>query len=614
MSERSLHAAGYALLVVATLISFWPVGDNGFVSFDDPSYISRNEHVRPGLTADGFVWAFTHAHAHNWHPLTWLSHMADVELFGLSPGAHHRVNLGLHALNACLLLAVLRALTGSFGRSLVVALLFAVHPLRVESVAWASERKDVLAGVFWLLTIAAWARWARRPSQARYVTALACFALGLLAKPTVVVLPVVLLLLDVWPLGRTVVVEPAVGARTTPPRSLPRLLLEKTPFFALAAIASAVTLWAQQGVVQSRSDFPLGARLANAAVTPARYLARTLWPHDLAVFYPYRRLGAGSPELWIGLAVLAAATAAVVGFRRRGYPLTGWGWFLVTLVPTAGIVQVGMQSTADRYTYLAGIGVVWAVVWAAADRLGTERLARTAGAAAVAVVLVILGALTWRQSRVWRDDESLYGHAVRVTHGSFWAEYNYGVVLLAKGRREEARAHFEEAVAIDPGAANAWKNLGVLDLDGGHTDAAVAAFRAARRAEPDDAWSARHLARALNAQGASADAETAIAAALRQWPDDPELLLQRGVLRLAQGRTEEAVADLERAVAERRDDAYAANALGIALGRSGRIAEAAASFREALRRDPDSREAAGNLAQVEAALEQAAPPGPPPLP
>ncbi|HEX2466382.1 MAG TPA: tetratricopeptide repeat protein [Thermoanaerobaculia bacterium] len=615
-------------LIGATFVALWPVGANGFIGFDDPRYITRNEEVRAGLTSRGVVWAFTTTHAYNWHPLTWLSHMTDVELFGLDPAAHHRVSVALHAANAVLLFVLLRSSTGALWPSALVAFLFALHPLRVESVAWASERKDVLGASFWLLTMLLYVAWTRRPGTARFVSVVAAFAAGLMAKPMLVTLPFVLLLFDVWPLGRVQTEAlPVKSKRKTssakaataspqPWRSMPgrtggaghaspwrRLIVEKTPLLVLAAGASVMTLRAQQGIVQSVERFPLPARIANAAISCARYLGKMFWPQDLAVFYPYRELSLASPTALGAIALLLAITALAVRCRRRGYPIVGWLWFLGTLVPVLGLVQAGIQSMADRYTYLPGIGILIALVWAAAEQLERRgaldrAVARHALFATATVVLAVLGWLTWRQTMTWRDDETLFAHAASATRDSYWAHYNLGLTLLDGGRAGEAIPQFEDAVRLQPTSVEALVNLGRALEQSGRVPEAIAAFRRAREANREDLPAARHLSRLLVSSGGASEAETVAAIAASRWPDDSQLQYTTGIARLMLDRPGDALEPLRRAVAI--DPAYAAahNALGIALVRAGDRAAAIEHFQRAVEIEPDYLEARQNLARV----------------
>ncbi len=395
-----LRSLGLALgLAVLTVLVFAPVLGHDFVSLDDPAYVTANRQVRRGLTAEGFGWAWGAEVAANWHPLTLLSHMLDCELYGLDPGGHHLTSLLLHTANAVLLFVVWRRLTGAAGRSAVVAALFAIHPLHVESVAWIAERKDVLSGFFFLLTLAAWTGWVRRPTRRRYLLALLAFALGLLAKPMLVTLPLVLLLLDVWPLERLPRGAPAAEIR----RAFGRLLREKLPFFLAALAAGVVALFTQREAMFPLAALPPAQRAANALLAYAAYLGDTLWPRGLAVFYPLP----GPQPAWrvaLAAALFAALTAATLArCRRSPWLAVGWLWFAGMLVPVIGLLQVGSQGRADRYTYLPSIGLFVALVWEVAERWPAGRLRRPALAAAALLAIAPLAVAARAQVATWRD-------------------------------------------------------------------------------------------------------------------------------------------------------------------------------------------------------------------
>ncbi|MBI5071150.1 MAG: tetratricopeptide repeat protein [Deltaproteobacteria bacterium] len=483
IAPRPPRLALAAALATASFALYLPVAGHRFLSFDDPQYLLENAMVRRGLTWAGAAWAFGTLHFSNWHPLTWLSHMLDVELFGLDAGAHHLVSAGLHAANAALLFLVLRGLTGATWRSLAVAALFAAHPLRVESVAWVAERKDLLSALFGLATLGAWRRHAERPGLARYLLAVAAFAASLMAKPMWVTLPFVLLLLDLWPLQRWAG-SPLPADPECP--SLPRLplgalLLEKVPLLLLSAASSAITVIAQSrgGAVAGLEVGP-GTRVANALLSCARYLSKSFWPADLAAFYPFPR---ALPAWQVGLAaLLLAALTGLAVWRARTSPwlLVGWLWFLGTLVPVLGLVQVGGQAMADRYTYLPAIGLLVALAW---------ELPRLAGARPAAVVaaaaLLALGLATARQLAFWRDDVALFSHALAATGPeNARARGLLAVGLLRAGRRAEARAEALVALHTEPGSARLWLTLGMACAELGQVREAREALRAALERDP----------------------------------------------------------------------------------------------------------------------------------
>jgi tetratricopeptide (TPR) repeat protein len=467
-----------AVITVLTLLVYGPMIDHSFISFDDDDYITNNPVVRRGLTLDGLVWAFASPHVYNWHPLTWLSHMADVQLFGLNAGGHHLMGLLLHTVNALLLFFVLRSMTRALWQSSVVAALFALHPFHVESVAWAAERKDLLSTLFWLLTIGFYLRYVKNPGIRRFWPVCLCYAAGLMAKQMAVTLPFLLLLLDYWPLRRLDPTPPTPGSPTRFRWSgISPLIWEKLPLFVMAAGASLLIylIQTQTGIVKSAAEFPFSARLANALVAYIAYLFKTVYPLNLAVFYPHP--GTTLP-LWqaAGVALLLAAITVSVLHSTKPYLVVGWFWYLGTLVPVIGLVQVGIQGMADRYTYVPLIGIFIMAVWGIADLVAGWRSRKAVLAFAAAAGLAALTILTWLQVGTWQNSITLYSHAIKVTAGNYWAEYNLGLALMAEDRDDEAFPHFQEAIRIQPGFADAYLNIGVIQAKRGRIDNALANF------------------------------------------------------------------------------------------------------------------------------------------
>ncbi len=595
--------------------------DHGFISFDDDDYLTANPVVRQGLTWDGVVWAFSAPRVYNWHPLTWLSHMLDVQLFGLNAGAHHLMGLLLHIANSLLLFGVLRAMTGAPWRSGVVAALFALHPLHVESVAWAAERKDLLSTLFWLATLGLYHRYTQAPGIRRAWPVFLCYAASLTAKQMAVTLPFLLLLLDYWPLGRLVPL-PAGRAAASPGRKVPPaagdsgaaaaqpfsrsflgpLVREKLPLLVLAAGASLLIylIQARTGIVKSSAVFPFADRLANALVAYGAYLFKTLWPLHLAVFYPHPGAALSLGTVAAAAALLAAVTVAVL---RSGKPYlsVGWFWYLGTLVPVIGLVQVGVQGMADRYTYVPLIGIFLMAVWGGADLAARWRVPAAVRAGAVAAVLAALTVLTWFQVATWRDDLTLYSHAVRVTAGNDWAEYNLGLALMARDRDDEALAHFQEAARLQPRYADAFLNIGVIRARQDRLDEAAASFGRALEIEPANREALLNLSLALTRQGKTAAAAGRLDQLRRLNPGDPETWFLTGVVRLRQEDPSGAEAAYREALRLRPAYPEAHNNLGILLARQGRLTAAIDHFREALRIRPAYPEAAKNL---DAALGQ----------
>jgi Flp pilus assembly protein TadD len=593
-------ALGVAL-ALAVVWAFAGVVHNGFVDYDDDLYVVENAMVRGGLNAASARWAFTTGHASNWHPVTWLSHLLDVTLFGLDPGHHHRTSLLWHAANTVLVFLVLRALTGATARSAFVAALFGVHPAHVESVAWVAERKDVLSAFFGLLALWAYGAWARRPGPARHALVAGLLAAGLLAKPMLVTLPLVFLLLDAWPLRRW----PA--GSVLPPLGLVR---EKALLFALAAASGVVTLLVQGagGAVKALEDYPLGIRVANAVVAYVRYLGKLLWPRDLAVFYPHPGASLGPGE--VAGAALILGAVSVLALRRGGAVRLGWLWFLGTLVPVIGLVQVGWQAMADRYTYLPGLGVFLAVTWTAADVARGPAVRMALGALGLSSLLGC-AVLTRAQVARWRDSETLFTHALAVTGPNFLARNNLGHYLNNQDRPAEALVHLEEAVRLRPRYAEAVNNLGRSMFLLGRLDLAAARFEEALALAPDDALSLNNLAFVRLRQGRLAESIELYRRALARSASWAEIEHRLGLVLLMVGQPREAQERLARAAAlEPEHNTYAVHAAGlVAEGRGASDSPAAAALRRdvgVLHRDAGlARYQAGDVGGAEVQFRRA---------
>jgi tetratricopeptide (TPR) repeat protein len=431
-----------ALLIALTLAGFYPVGHLPFINYDDPLYVTENNNVQPGVNWDTVRWAFTTYHASNWHPVTWLSHALDCQLFALNPAGPHVENLLLHMTNVILLFWILLRATGLAARSALVAGLFAVHPLNVETVAWVSERKNLLSMLFFLLGLGAYEWYARRPSAFRYTTVAVLFAIGLMAKPQIIMMPFVLLLWDYWPLARN------TEHVKLPAKSWASLVLEKLPLFAISGACALFTLAAHsRGAMK---PLPFSYRVANALGCYVRYLKLAFWPSRLAVYYPHPLVSLRSASTLVALLLLAAITYTVAGERGRRYLVVGWFWFLITLVPMSGIVQVGTQGMADRYAYLPLIGVFLMAVWGAADWTSRGKIPSAVQAAVAIAVLAALVALTHWQLQYWHDSETLWSRTLQVTHENTIAEVNLGAALLQAGEVDRAMERFRMATRIDP--------------------------------------------------------------------------------------------------------------------------------------------------------------------
>jgi protein O-mannosyl-transferase len=581
------------VLVVMTLTAYWKTGANEFINYDDDDYVYGNAHVQSGITLDNVRWAFTSTDAANWHPVTWLSHMADCELYGLSPRGHHLTSVALHIVNAILLLLVLTRMTGVFWRSAFVAFLFALHPLHVESVAWIAERKDVLSTFFFMLTLFAYLGYVRHPGLWRYLLALSLFALGLMSKPMLVSLPFVLLLLDYWPLRRHLNNPDSAGDPTAaslqPGTVLNRLLMEKAPFLALAIISSIVTFYAQQagGAVHALKNVALISRIENATLAYAWYLEKALFPSHLTVFYPF----SANMELWkvaCSAFLLGGISFAVYSGRKTApFLMTGWLWFLITLLPVIGLVKVGELAMADRYTYIPLIGFFLMISWGVPQATRNWSGSRTVLPITGAVILLLLSAATWHQAGYWRNSVALFEHTLRYTADNCVAENNLAGALEKAGRIEEAAMHYRNAVQIKPDQEIFHDNLGLLLVKQGKVNEAVAQFEEALRLKPDSAGDHYNMGVALGDLNRLDEAVSHFKEALRIKPDNEMYHDSLGVVLDKLGRTDEAISHFKEALRLKPDDANVHFNLGVALANQARLDEAASHFRESLRIKPD---------------------------
>ena len=588
------------LLVAATILAFAPIVHTRFVDYDDDIYVSANAHIQQPIHASSLRWALTSFYASNWHPVTWLSHMIDWAAYGRKPLGHHLTSLLVHLASVLVLFFALERMTGAPGRSAFAAALFAVHPLHVESVVWLAERKDVLCALFWFLSIAAYARWLETPRLSLRV-AVALFAtLALMSKPMAVTLPLTLLFLDFWPLGRR------------RPRAARAAVLEKAPLFVISAAAAWLTVMAQHAgqSISTIAACPLGQRFGNAVVAYITYLVKTAWPVQLAAFYPHP---GGTLPAWkiIGAAgVLVLFSVVAVRLRRaRPYLLFSWLWYLVTLVPVIGLLQVGEQGMADRYTYIPLVGIFVALSWGAGDvvlslaargdRRGRTRIAL---AAAIGVVLILIG-VTRFQVRFWKDGETLFTRALAVTERNDVAHAHLGMLRGRQGRLEEADAHFREALRIRPSSALAHLDLGTNLIRQEKTDEALVEFRVALRLDPGFTAARIGLGTVLSNSGRLDEAVSQFSEALRADPANAEAH-DRAATALAQlGRKDEAYAHFAEAI---RIDPLRADTQcnwGTALATQSRYREAAAHFAEAIRLSPTLARAHFSLAAASFFLE-----------
>lgn len=599
------------LLTALTIAAYWSIGRNGFVSYDDDVYVTANLQVQRGISPQNITWAFTAIDAANWHPLTWISHMFDCQLFGLNATRHHLTSLAIHIANVMLLFYVLVLMTGTQWRSFLVASLFAVHPLNVESVAWIAERKNVLSTLFWLLTVLAYIRYARKPGLIRYLTVIALFAAGLMSKPMLVTLPFTLLLLDYWPLGRLGHAEvervdkPSNHPRRKssgtgkslaplhPQASIKTVLLEKAPLVMLSAASSAVTVVAQKagGAVGSLERFPVSARIANALVSYIDYIQQAFWPAHLAAFYPHPVGGLQASKVAIAVIILASITCvAVLAATRWGYLPVGWFFYLGTLVPVIGLVQVGLQARADRYAYLPLIGIFVMVSFGAGSLAKAHARTVKPLIAAAALILIFLSSVTNVQLDYWHDSQALFEHALSVRHDNYLAENNLGEVLAKQGRIDEAGAHFRRALDLNPNFAQALQNMGMLSVQQGRSKDAVDYFSRAVEAQPLSYTSLTKLGAALAESGQPEEGIEALSRALEVNPRYAPAYANLGIILEREGRIEDAIDRFSRAAQTSGSVDLIVQMhykIGSLMTKKQQPRDAASHFREALRLKPD---------------------------
>ena len=579
--NRSITVGIYLLLTGLSLAVFSQTIHYDFVNFDDDLYVYNAPAIQAGPTLKGIAAAFTSPHARNWHPLTTLSHMLDCRLYGLNAGGHHATNVLLHTIAVLLLFRVLRQMTGAFWKSAILAALFAVHPLHVESVAWVSERKDVLSAVFFFLMLDAYVRYARAPSITRYLLVTALFAAGLMSKPMLITAPIVLLLLDYWPLRRFEQPSLTTGKKklarcNNQKHMIRRLFLEKIPLLIFAAGAGIVTFALQKRAAGAIPPLPFLWRAENAVMSYVIYAWKTLWPTRLAVFYPHPNDTLATWQVALAIAFLLAITCAAIVWRdKRPYLFTGWFWYVVMLVPVIGLVQVGEQGHADRYTYLPSIGLFLIAVWLTADVIGVRR-SRSQFAVAAAVAIAIIAALAWRtfiQTSNWRNSETLWTHALAVIPDNDVAHNNLGYLCAGRGELDKAISHFESAARIRSGKRDAHYDLG-------------------------SAFVQMNLADDLARKGRSDEAMVHYEEAIRLQPNYADAYYNRGNVLYAKGRIDEAIADFEKTLQIQPNDADAHTGLGNALLRKGALKEAIAHYNQAMALAPEDPHSRSNLAWV----------------
>ena len=592
-------------LVVAIVAVFWQLKDCNFISYDDGLYVIENQEVNSGITLKGIAWSFTTFHAANWHPLTWLSHMVDVELYGLNPVGHHFTNLILHIANTLLLFLLLARITKAFWPSAMLAALFALHPLRVESVAWVAERKDVLSAFFWLTTMWAYVWYVEGSSLKRYLLVMLSYALGLMAKPMLVTLPLVLLLLDWWPLGRFhLLLRPGESHFATnlpwgTNKTFAGLILEKVPLLALAAISMVITILAQQQALIPLERIPLQFRLANAIYSYAGYLGKMIWPGHLAIFYPHPGSGVSWWALTVACLVLVGCSSlAIFEARRRPYLAVGWFWYLVTLIPVIGLVQVGGQAMADRYTYIPLIGVFLMLVWGARELTANYPHQEVLMAVAAGIVLTFCGFVTWNQVGFWRNSISLFEHAIAVTDNNYLAYTKLGVAFATQGKADKAIIAYQKAMAINPNYAVPYNNLALIYVNRAKFDEAILLYQKALAINSKFADPYNNLGVIYLNQKKFNEAIALFQKAITINHNYAEPYHNLGLVYASQDKFDQAIPMFQQAINIQPHKAEPYSDLGLAYANLGEFDEAIPLFKKAIALKPNLAAPYNNLGMV----------------
>lgn len=599
-------------LFAVTVGTYWEAHTHEFINYDDPLYVTKNRQVQAGLTADGIAWAFGNLLSDQktyWHPVTWLSHMLDCQLFGLKAGAHHMVNVVFHAVNAVLLFLLLRVMTGRLVCSAMVAALFALHPIQVDTVAWVAERKNVVSTMLWLLTLLAYVRYARQPDVTRYLTVLVLFTVGLMAKPMLVTLPCVLLLLDYWPLRRIqslppLSIDPAKGpAITIPAASWVRILMEKVPLLALSLVSGCITIVAHQrlGLMATMEQLPFEYRLLTSLHAYVGYLNKIIWPDGLAVFYPFVERWPVSQTVVSLALVLGISLLTLKLARRKPWLLIGWFWFLGTLVPVIGILQVSAQAMADRWVYVPLIGLCVAMVWGVADLFSRWRSGRVFLAALAGIVLLTCAVTTRLQLRHWQNSETLFRHALAVTADNYIAHLNLGAELAAQEKLTEAAAHFEEVLRIIPQSPYGHYHRGGVLARQGRFEEALVEYETALRLKPDEGQIHFNYANVLALHKDFAGAKQHFLATLKLHPEHAEAENNLGNVLALEGDLAGAMPHFTRALQLDPNLFEAQYFVAGDLARQKKYDLAVAGYNNALRIKPDYPSALNDLAWILAA-------------
>ena len=616
-------------LIAATLAVYWKITNHEFINYDDGLYVTENSHVQAGLTFKNIKWAFTTGHAANWHPVTWLSHMLDYELYGLNPMGHHWMNLQIHIINSILLFIVLKMMTGAVWKSAFVAALFALHPLHVESVAWISERKDVLSTFFWILSMWAYVRYVKQSDKKRYFLLILFFILGLMSKPMLVTLPFALLLLDFWPLSRFQ--SSTKGYYDFNHKTIAGLIWEKLPLFLLTTVSILVTFFVQQegGAVKSLEAFPLTLRFANALFAYLSYLGKTIWPQNLALIYPYPSISIFWQIILLLPALICISVLVIKSARGFPYLATGWLWYLGTLVPVIGLIQIGYQSMADRYTYIPLIGIFIIFSWGMQDIFPRRQNKKILLALIASLTITSFMVCTWFQVCYWQNSTVLLKHTINVTHNNSMAHYVFGLALEQQGKLDEAvlqynealyikpefaRAHnvlgaaflrngklkkaiyhFNEAVNINPNYAKAHNNLAIALLTKGKFEEAVFHYKKALKINPKDEYTRKNLANFLSNQGRIDEALEHYNKALVINPEDWDAHCKLGGILEKHGKFNKAMRHFAEVIRINPGYAPAYNEIGIILAQKGKLQKSNTFFLKAIQLKPDYKEARNNL-------------------
>ena len=591
----------YIVLIVVTFAVFWQVNQYNFINFDDPGYVTENSHIQSGFTLDGFRWAFSTKDSGLWNPLVWLSLMFDYQLHGLNAGGYHLTNLILHVMSALLLFWLFNRMTGAIWKSAFVAAIFALHPLHVESVAWIAERKDVLSAFFWMLTLCLYVYYTEKPVIRRYLLVLLCFTCALMSKPMVITLPIVMILLDYWPLDRLQSDKKKLS-ETKIAGIIPLWQLkEKIPFFILSAVMVIITLYNpnthDMSDTRDLQHYSLISRLANAPVAFVTYLEKTFWPHNMAVFYPFSDQIPLWQVLGASLLILVISVAVIIMMKRLPYLFTGWMWYAITIAPVIGIIQISITAPyamADRYHYLPSIGLAVMMAWGIPALIKSEAIRKKLLFPAGIFFLGIISFISWNQCGYWKNSATLFYHALQVTKDNALAHHSFGLSLFKKGKIEEAIDHFNEAIRLKPDYAGAYYNRGIAYGKLGQHQRAIEGYTEAILLKPDDADAYNNRGNAYAELGQNQRAIEDYTEAIRLKPDDADAYNNRGNAYAELGQHQPAIEDYTEAIRLKPDDAKAYNFEGKVYTKLGQYQRAIADYNKAIRIKPDYADAYNN--------------------